>query len=71
MKLEQTRPGVFVTTMTAHELSVLLAGARMSLSLMEAQGEATGEGARGALEAVLEEFDAALARVQGQRHERD
>ena len=35
MRLEEVRPGVFSATFSAHELSVLLAGARMSLSLMD------------------------------------
>jgi hypothetical protein len=44
VKLEETRPGIFTVTMTAHELSVLVAGARMSLDLMESTpGIATGE----------------------------
>jgi hypothetical protein len=61
MRLKETRPGVFSATMTAHELSVLLAGARMSLSLMDAEPKATTERARATLEAVLSDFDAALA----------
>jgi hypothetical protein len=64
VKLEESRPGVFVATMTAHEISVLLAGARMSLSLMDAEGRPGGERARAALEAVLSEFDAAFARLR-------
>jgi hypothetical protein len=64
VKLEETRPGVFGATLTAHELSVLLAGARMSLSLMEAEAKPSGEPARAALEAVLADFDAALARMR-------
>ena len=35
MKLALQRPGIYEATMTAHELSAVLAGARMSLSLME------------------------------------
>jgi hypothetical protein len=66
MKLEETKPGVFTATMTAHELSVLFAGARMSLSLMEAKPEASEARARSALESVLGDFDAALARTRGQ-----
>jgi hypothetical protein len=64
MKLEEVRPGVFNATFTAHELSVLLAGARMSLSLMDTDPAGTTAEARRALEAVLADFDAALARVR-------
>jgi len=62
MKLEETRPGVFVSTMTAHELSVLVAGARMSLSLLEAEGST--DRPREALESVLADVDAAMARAR-------
>ena len=65
MKLQEIRPGVFSATLTAHELSVLLAGARMSLSLMDNDPSGTTERARTALETVLESFDAALAHVRG------
>ena len=64
MKLEETKRGVYRATMTAHELSVLLAGARMSLSLMDAEPRTTTERARAALEAVLSDFDAALAHTR-------
>jgi hypothetical protein len=64
MKLDETRPGIFSVKMTAHELSVLLAGARMSLSLMDAEPQATTERARASLEGVLADFDAALARTR-------
>jgi hypothetical protein len=62
VKLEEVRPGVFSATLTAHELSVLMAGARMSLSLMDTDPDGTTEEARSALEAVLASFDSALAR---------
>lgn len=64
MKVEEIRPGVFSATLTAHELSVLLAGARMSLSLMESAPDGATERARTALESVLSGFDAALARTR-------
>ena len=35
MKLEEIRPGIFTATTTAHELSTIVAAARMYLSLME------------------------------------
>jgi hypothetical protein len=65
MKLDQPRPGVFQATMTAHELSAILAGARMSLALMESDPSGATEEARAALAAVLSDFDAALARGTG------
>ena len=65
MKLEEIRPGVFTATLTAHELSTLLAGARMSLSLMESAPDTGTDRARSALQSVLENFDAALARTRG------
>lgn len=65
MTLEEIRPGVFSATLTAHELSVLLAGARMSLSLMESDPDGATERAREALESVLGSFDAALERTRG------
>jgi signal transduction histidine kinase len=64
VKLEEIRPGVFAATLSAHELSVLLAGARMSLSLMESDPEGSTEDARSSLETVLASFDAALARAR-------
>jgi predicted DNA-binding transcriptional regulator YafY len=70
MKVQEVRPGVFNATFSAHELSVLLAGARMSLSLMDTDPQGSTERARSALESVLAEFDAALARARGQGPER-
>jgi hypothetical protein len=65
MKLDEPRPGVFEVTVTAHELSAVLAGARMSLALMESDPSGASEEARIALERVLSDFDAALARRAG------
>jgi hypothetical protein len=65
MKLEEPRPGVFRATLTAHELSVLMAGARMSLSLMESEAPGASEQGRAALERVLSDFDAELAKIHG------
>jgi hypothetical protein len=64
VKVQEVRPGVFSATLTAHELSVLVAGARMSLSLMESDPDGSTERARAALASVLEGFDAALARAR-------
>ena len=65
MKLDEHRPGVFQATMTAHELSAILAGARMSLALMESDPSGATEEARAALAAVLSDVDAELARRAG------
>jgi predicted DNA-binding transcriptional regulator YafY len=62
MLLKEPRTGVFEATMTAHELSAILAGARMSLSLMEQDPTGATDEARAALASVLSDFDAALAR---------
>jgi hypothetical protein len=70
MKLQEIRPGVFSATLTAHELSVLLAGARVSLSLMQSDPEGSTERARSSLEEVLAAFDAALARTRAGGEER-
>jgi hypothetical protein len=70
MRVQEVRPGVFSATFSAHELSVLLAGARMSLSLMNTDPQGTTERARSALESVLAEFDAALAKAREQGPER-
>jgi hypothetical protein len=45
-------------------MSVLMAGARMSLSLMDTDPDGTTEQARSSLEAVLASFDSALARTR-------
>jgi hypothetical protein len=65
VKVEETRPGVFTIVAGAHELSALLAGARMSLSLMETDPTGATEEARKALETVLADFDKALGRARG------
>jgi hypothetical protein len=70
VKLEVIRPGVFSATLTAHELSVLMAGARMSLSLMDTDPDGTTEQARSSLEAVLASFDSALARTRAGTEDR-
>jgi glutathione S-transferase len=65
VKLEQRREGLYAVTLTAHELSALMAGARMSLELMKTDPSRSTERAREALEAVLSDFDAQLARLRG------
>jgi hypothetical protein len=64
MRLEERRRGVFTTTLTAYELSTLLAGARMSLTLMETDPAGSTERARDALRKVLADFDEELARLR-------
>jgi len=65
VKIEESRPGVFTIVATAHELSALLAGARMSVSLMETDPTGVTDEAREALETVLADFDRALERARG------
>jgi hypothetical protein len=65
MKLTEVRPGVYEATVTAHELSALLAGARMSLRLMETDETGATAAARATLGRVLADVDAALARRAG------
>lgn len=62
MQLVQDDRGRFQVTLTAHELSVLLAGARMSLALMESDPEGTPPEAQAALSRVLADFDRNLSR---------
>jgi len=64
VKVEETRPGVFTIVASTHELSALLAGARMSVSLMETDPSGATEEARKALESVLADFDRALGRAR-------
>jgi hypothetical protein len=66
MKLEQIRPGTYSATLTANELSTLLAGARMALSVMEANPEDESRRAREALRSTLDDFDSALGHLPGQ-----
>jgi Ni,Fe-hydrogenase III large subunit len=65
MKIEQPRAGSYTITLTAHELSALLAGARMSLSVMTAGGDDAEERPRKMLGKVLDDLDAALRRLPG------
>jgi signal transduction histidine kinase len=67
MKLEEIRPKTYSATLTAHELSTLLAGARMALSVMEANPDRETERARESLQRVLSDFDSALEPLRGSR----
>ena len=64
MKLEERRPAVYTATLSAHELSALLAGARMSLKLMETDETGSTERSREVLRSVLASFDHELERLQ-------
>jgi signal transduction histidine kinase len=64
MKLEERRPAVYTATLSAHELSALLAGARMSLKLMETDQTGSTERSREVLRSVLASFDHELERLQ-------
>lgn len=66
MKLEEIRPGTFEVTLTAHELSVILAGARMSHSFMEQDQSGSTDEARTALGMVLKKFDDSLAKLKSE-----
>ena len=62
MRLTRTRTNVVTLVATSQELSALVAGARMALSLMRADPRAPAE-AREMLERVLADYDAGLARA--------
>ena len=64
MRVIRTRANVVTITATSQELSALVAGARMALSLMRADPRAPAE-ARDMLERALADYDAGLARADG------
>jgi hypothetical protein len=63
VKVEQTRPNVFTLTATSQELSALVGAARMALDAMRGDAQAPPELIE-ALERILRDYDAALARGQ-------
>jgi hypothetical protein len=65
LKILHTRPNVFTVTATAQELSALIAAARMSVAAMEGDPHAPTEAVE-LLRSVLEDYDAALARLHEQ-----
>lgn len=66
MKVQEIRKGIFRITAAANELSLLVAGARMSLALMQKDPQAATDESRLGLEKVLSDFDRAMgARRQG------
>jgi len=56
-------PGLYEATFTAQELSLLMAGARMALGLMEAHPEEGRPEGEQALRRVLDDFDRAVQRL--------
>jgi hypothetical protein len=65
MRIERTRDNVFTVVASSQELSVLIAGARMSLNVMRATAEPAPAEAIAALERVLHDFDRARERLTG------
>lgn len=65
-KLEAARPQTYSVMLTSHELSMLLAGARMALSVMEANPHGETERSRDALRRVLSDFDSALTHLHAE-----
>jgi hypothetical protein len=63
MRVERTRENVFMVVATGQELSVLVAGARMSLELMRSAPERAPREGVELLERVLQDFDDARARL--------
>jgi hypothetical protein len=64
VKLSRTRPGVVTLVATDAELAALAAGARLALSLLEADPQAPAE-ATATLARVLDDYDRGAARLSG------
>lgn len=62
MRVSRCRPGVVTVTATTQELSLLVAAARMGLSLLRADPAGPAEAAE-RLAAVLEDYDRGIARL--------
>ena len=62
MHISRTRPGVVTLVATGPELSTLVAGARMALSLLRADPAAPAEAAT-QLARVLDDYDRGLDRL--------
>ncbi len=62
MRITRTRPGVVTLVATSAELSTLAAGARMALSLLQADPAAPAEAAA-QLARVLEDYDRGTAKL--------
>jgi hypothetical protein len=65
MHIEQARANVFTVTATSQELAALVAGARMALDIMRRDTARTPPEAAKQLEAVLDDFERAAARIGG------
>jgi hypothetical protein len=65
LRITRTRPGVLTVVAADHELSTLVAGARMALSLMRTDPDSPAE-AREHLGRVLDDYDRGIARAAGQ-----
>jgi hypothetical protein len=62
VRITRTRPGVLTLVATDAELSTLAAGARMALSLLQADPRGPAEAAA-QLARVLEDYDRGIARL--------
>ena len=65
MQLQRRRDNVFSVTLTATELSALIAAARMAADAME-QDQAAPREAQQLLRRILRDYDQALTRHQGE-----
>lgn len=65
MKVEQIRPSVFTLVTTSHELSALVAAARMALDFMRDDPNAP-RAAVDTLERILRDYDTALGRSRSE-----
>jgi hypothetical protein len=65
VKVEQTRPNVFTLTATSHELSALIAAARITLDAMR-DDPAAPPALIESLERILRDYDAALGQGRQQ-----
>ncbi len=63
MRLQEPHPGLYEATLSAQEISMLLAGARMALNVLEAGPEEGPSEASTALRRVLADFDGAVHRL--------
>jgi hypothetical protein len=63
VRIERARENVFTLTATSHELSVLVAAARMAYEAMQAAPEPPPAEALEALGRALSDFDSARARL--------
>jgi hypothetical protein len=67
MRITRTRPGVVTLVATGPELSTLVAGARLALSLLRADPDAPAEAAD-QLARVLDDYDHGISRLTASVH---